>query len=365
MQLTSCTRRALALAAGLLGAAIPAPTAASPPPEPGASTRVAVYQDDDATTVVTTAVQALVPLGEVGAVRAGWLADVVTSASVDVVTAATRPVHERRDELRAGLDVGGGDARMSADWAHSTETDYQSNRLSLDGGVDLSGHATTVGARASVLFAAVGRAGDDAFDESLRVWGAGLGLTQVVDARTVVSVGASLELASGYQSSPYRFVFVADGAALPETHPRRRGRASVTFRLRRSLSPTVTAAVDERLYRDDWGLSASSTTARLVLAMSEHLDLELRNRFHVQSSAAFWQRHYEQRRRHMSADRELSALLDDFAGPALVYEARGVGPFDRVRLDAGAEAFVYRFLDSDRIGSRFGLQVTAGVEARL
>jgi hypothetical protein len=359
MQLVPLTAAAAALLAATAAGATP------PVAEPGASSRAAVYQDDDATTVVTTAVTATVPLGELGAVRAAWLADVVTSASVDVVTAATRPVHERRDELRAGLDVRAGDALVSADWAHSTETDYGADRLSLAASLDLAGRATTLGARAATLFAEVGRAGDPAFAESLRVWSASLELTEVADARTVVSVTASGELAAGHQASPYRFVAVADGTALPETHPTGRARASVTVRVRRSLSPEAAAAIDERLYRDDWGISASSTTARLILTLTPRLDLELRNRLHVQSSASFWQRRYERRRRFMSGDRELSALIDDFAGPAIVYEARGVGPFERLRLDAGAEAFVYRFLDTDRIDGRLGVQVTAGVEGRL
>jgi len=89
------------LGAVLIAAALPA---AADPAEAGASSRVSLYQDDDATTVVTTAVRGTMPLGTVGAVRAAWIADVVTSASVDVVTAATRAIHERRDELRESAD---------------------------------------------------------------------------------------------------------------------------------------------------------------------------------------------------------------------------------------------------------------------
>lgn len=339
---------------------------ASPPlPGPGAASRVVVYSDDDATTVVTTAVRATVPVGEVGAVRAGWIADVVTSASVDVVTAATRPVHERRDELSAGVDLRAGDALVSLDAAHSAENDYGSNRLSLSGSTDLAGNATTLGARASILFAAVGRAGDDAFQESLTVYALGVSVAQVVDARTLVSLAASLEVDRGYQASPYRFVTLADGSAAPEALPEGRARLALTVRLRRALSPSTVAALDERLYGDDWGLSASSTTARLVFTLASGLDLELRNRFHVQSSVAFWQARYDRRRRSMTADRELSALVDDFAGPALVYEAYDLGPFDTLRLDLRAEAFAFRFLPADRISGRLGAQLGIGLEAEL
>ena len=44
-------------------------------------------------------------IAETVAVRAGYLVDVTTSASVDVVSAATDRWDERRDELRAGVDV--------------------------------------------------------------------------------------------------------------------------------------------------------------------------------------------------------------------------------------------------------------------
>lgn len=355
----------LSRALGLLALLAPGLAAAQSVPESRVATRVALYADDDETTVVTSAVEAQGVVGETLAVRAGALVDVVTTASVDIVAAASRRIQETREEVRAGADLLGDDRVVSADWARSVENDWSSHRFSLGGALELAQHATRLSGSVSLALSEVGRAGDPGFSESQRAHLLSVGVTQVVDARTLLSVGYSGQLVVGMQSSPYRFVSLDDGTAVPETHPQSRLRHALVARVRRAVGESVSLGVDERLYGDDWGLLASTTTASLTLRLGEHLDIALENRLHVQTGVSFWGTPAGARRRFVTADRELGPLVDDFVGPSLSWEGHDVGPFDRLRADARAQAFLYRFLDSDRIDGRLGTLVSLGLEGTL
>jgi hypothetical protein len=140
VQLTRAAAAALAVHAACVG------TALAQDGDGAVRIRSALYQDDDATTVVTAAVEANGVVAETVGIRAGYLIDVITTASVDVVTAATGRWDERRDEVRGGVDVFLGDATVNAGVVRSIENDFDSWTVSFGGSVDLAQRATTLGA---------------------------------------------------------------------------------------------------------------------------------------------------------------------------------------------------------------------------
>lgn len=330
-----------------------------------ANARVSLYHDDDATTVVTSGVRARADLGDSVSLRAGVLVDLVTSASVDVVAAATRAFSETRDEVQAGADLRGDDVSVWADYARSDENDYDSHRFSLGASMDLAKRLTTLSAAAGLVLSTVGRAGDETFEETADTRSVTAGIAQVLDASTVVSIGYAGQVDSGLLSSPYRFVRIAGGTTVPETHPSRRFRHALVLRAKRALTERIAAGLDERLYVDSWGIEASTTNLALTFELWRDFDLELRNRLHVQSGASFYRASYDQWLTFMTADRELGPLVDDFVGPALVVSSGRFGPFESLRFDLRADAFYYRFFDSERIESRSGTMIAAGLEAVL
>jgi len=327
-------------------------------------TRAALYQDDDATTVATTAVEAEAVTDSVG-VRAGYLMDAVTTASVDVVAAATERWTERRDEIRGGVDVRAGDGTVSADAVRSIENDYDSWRLSLGGSLDVAERATTVALGLTWVDSDAGRQDDPGFEATQRIYGATGRLVQALDPDTLGAVGYTIQLVDGYQASPYRFVRAGGTTFVAERHPETRWRHALTGRIRHALGDSVTLAVDERLYADDWGVLATTTDARLSFALSDAVEIEIHNRFHMQKAASFWEESYDRQRRHMSVDRELSTFLDDYAGPAVLWTGRDAGPFDRLRLDLRADLFYYRFFDYAYLEGRVGTLVSVGAEGTL
>lgn len=354
------------IAHAIVVAAVVAPSAA-PAQERGsaARARAAVYHDDDDTTVLTSSVEAQGTVGDALTVRAGYLLDAITTASVDVVAAATTRWTERRDEVRGGVDAHAGDATVTAGGARSLENDYDSWTASLGGSVDLASRATTLGASVAYVHSDVGRADDASFEAEARTWVADLRVVQALSPETLAALGYSLSYVHGLQSSPYRYVPAGDGTFVLERHPTERLRHAITGRVRHALGAAVSIGVDQRVYFDDWGMLATTTNASIAFGLSEAFELELRNRFHYQTAASFWQEGYDQQRRYMSADRELSTFLDDFAGAAVVWTAEEIGPFDRLRVDARADVFYYRYFDYAYLAGRIGTLASIGVEGAL
>ncbi|HET9993528.1 MAG TPA: hypothetical protein VFQ65_33555, partial [Kofleriaceae bacterium] len=91
---------------------------------------LAMYADSDKTTVVTTVVDGSVRLPQPVVVNAHALVDAVSSASVDVVSAATSRFTENRVELGTTAQIGFSQASEgSIGYTHSGENDWQSHAV--------------------------------------------------------------------------------------------------------------------------------------------------------------------------------------------------------------------------------------------
>lgn len=327
-------------------------------------TRGSVYQDDDYTTVVTAAVDANGVIEETVGLRAGYLVDVTSSASIDVVTAATDRWEERRDEIRAGADVYAGNVIVTADYVHSMEPDWSSHRITGGFSIDLADRATTLSIGGGVILNDVGRSGEDQtegrFEETQTTYAANLRWVQVIDPESLMQVGYAGQIVTGYQSSPYRYVRLTDGSTYPETHPSERHRHALVFRYRRALSETVALALDERVYVDSWGIFGTTTIAGVTIELTQGVELELRDRFHFQTGASFYEPAYAMRKQYLSIDRELTMSIDNHAGPAFVFTIEEAGPFEELVIDVAATGFFYRYFEFDALPWRFGLTATLG-----
>src|SRR5690606_36013769 len=116
---------------------------------------------------------------------------------------------ETRNEAEIGADLRLGDAFVGLTLGGSSERDYQGNAAGVRGSVDLAGGSATLSLRAVHAQDAVGRAGWEAFSRVRRGDRFDVSLTQLLDRVSAVDAGASLQLASGFLQSPYRFVEIA------------------------------------------------------------------------------------------------------------------------------------------------------------
>ena len=321
-----------------------------------AAGRLLVYSDDDATSVVTSVVDAEAELPAKVTIGSHVLVDSVSSASVDVVSAATGRWDEIRLEygLRTRAELLG--TGLSLGYVRSQENDWRSNAFSIGADREFFERNLRVQVSYALGLNTVGRAMDPTFERALDSHSLEVSVSQLIDEKTRVGGAFSAQYLSGFLSSPYRFVTAVDGFAGPERHPDSRLRRSVSGFGVRSLLPWLATRLSYRVYSDDWGLVSHAATAQMTVEMGRWLG-RVEGRFYWQDRANFYRETYETTFRHMTADRELTTFWD-VGGSAQV--AARIGP---VLADVKAGAVHYRFAEFAPLPRRTALLIGGG--ARL
>jgi hypothetical protein len=323
------------------------------PGEGAVDASVAVYADDDDTTVLTSLVDGEIRLPVPAVVDAHVLVDAVSSASVDVVSAATPVWTENRVEFGASVVARLAGVDVSAGYLTSGENDWRSHTVLAGVRRQMFQKNTTVSVGYAFTDNRIGRAFDPNFERDLVVHGAELGLSQLLDDKTLVAASYTLQRSDGYHASPYRYVTTATGLASPELHPDDRTRHGVTLRALRAIGDAASLDVQYRAYADGWGVMSHTGTVAWTRELGEPLDVRVRARGYYQGAADFYQQTYEMPMRYMSADRELGTFWDAGAGVKLSWTG------ERWAFDAKVDGTYYRFLDFARLDGRVAL-VTAG-----
>lgn len=309
------------------------------------------YTDTNAIRVWTPAVE-----GTVKNPLAGWsatgtyLVDVVSAASVDIVSTASGKWKETRQAATLSGTLKPKDLGVTALGAISSEPDYLS--LTAGGNVQyaLSNNNVTPTLGYSYGHDTAGRTGTpfSVYSLELRRHAINAGLELVLDPTTLVTIVGDAILEVGHQEKPYRFLPIFDantpgiadevpaGASvdrvnalrLPgrigENDPTTRNRFAVAGRLAQRLKGS-TFVISERLYTDDWGLKASSTDLRMLFDASSRVFLWVHLRGHVQSGASFYRRVYMGTLQNntltvprlRTGDRELSPLASGTFGAGM------------------------------------------------
>ena len=320
--------------------------------------RTSVYADDDHTVISTSTLAVHARPRPALTISAHYTADAVSSASVDVVTAATKRWTELRSEVDGGAAYADGTTTVSADYIYSHEHDWASHTVALAGARDLLHHNLTVGAAVAYGTNHVGRASDANFSEHMHTLGGAVRIVWVGGPRDIFNASYDLTRVDGYQSSPYRYAFIADPSgipiAFPEVAPDRRLRHAVTLRWNHHLLADTALRSHARVYADDWGLRSLTAGSEVVVGLAP-FELGAQARLYAQQHARFYQDVYDAPRMYMTADRELSTFQDVFAG----VRAAWIG--ETVAVDASFTGFAFRFPEFLRLPRRTGFTAALGL----
>jgi hypothetical protein len=324
--------------------------------------RAGVYRDSDHTSVTTLSTSAAVAVRPELRVQGGYLADIVSSASVDVVSAATPAFSETRHEASAAATLLIDELTAGATYRYSVERDWQSHTIATRGLIKLASDNTELGLVLSLGLNRVGRAHDEHFWRRLTSYGYAASVSQVLDPKTVLGLVYDGGYLTGFQSSPYRYVAASDGrVTLLEHHPSTRLRHALGAELLRHLFERTSARIHYRLYLDAWGVVAHTGELRLTRDLGSALSVSVRERLYAQRGAWFYDRSYAAPKRYMTRDRELSTFWDSFSGAALELELVRPGPFETLVADLAGDLFYYRFGDFEGLERRTGVYASAGL----
>lgn len=349
-----------------------------------------VYSDTDNVLVVSPQVAARRALDDAGgAATARAVVDVISAASVDVVSQATAGFTEVRREADLSASHRMGALLPELRYRYSDEPDYRSHGLGGSLARDFADHDTTIGLSYDLSLDTVGRSGTpfDRWSRDLATHSAEIGWTQVLGARTVGRVAYSLVVQDGYLEKPYRYVplfdpgtlatLEADGMTLdgdnfssyrlperpPEEVPNRRLRHAFALRGVRYVPDLGAIQADYRFYVDSWGMQAHTVDGTLRLPMGR-FRLDLEDRLHWQGPVDFWRRVYTvdgagEVPRWRTVDRDLGGYLQD------TLQARGQLDLASLEIYALAGAMVTRFDDYLFLDWRLALVGETGLRWRF
>ena len=327
------------------------------------ASKIQVYADSDHTTVISPLVQAAADVTPDTSVSLGYVADVVTSASVDIVSQASpTTIHDTRHQVSTGATHIFDAVTVHANYSFSRENDYLSHTIAVGAEKELFDKNTTLGIGYAISLNTVGRADDLNFSRSLTVQSTSLSWTQIVTPRVLTQITYELGDSQGFQSSPYRYVPVrANLGAAPEfwvaeTDPDSRWRHALVFAVNRAIGEASSIQGDYRIYHDTWGITSHTIGTRYFTHLTPDLELRLRNRFYTQDAASFYLDNYTAPQKYMAFDRELSPLWSETIGAKLSYL---VTP--HVEVELKLDLFYYSYSDFSPLTSRTGTNVGTGV----
>ncbi|MBI2893433.1 MAG: DUF3570 domain-containing protein [Deltaproteobacteria bacterium] len=305
-----------------------------------------LYADDLDTTVVTPHVSVGATLPASLAVQVGWKADVITSASVDVVTAATTRMTDLRNEVSASVSRENVLPDLDADLSYifSRENDAESHIGQIGLRRELLDDNVVVGLRYGASYNRIGVL-NEPFETWQMMWvhDADLSISRVLGPSAIAELVFSGMWNQGYQENPYRRVPVTMGpdllgaSWLPEDVPDRRLRGAATARLRATFWRRWVAGLSYRFYADDWDIVGHTEDAEIAVDLAKGLTLRLRERGIFQSGASFYRERYDEAYTRRTRDRRLSPHLAAMAGLGLEWKL-GV-----LALRASADGIAWRF----------------------
>jgi hypothetical protein len=175
----------------------------------------------------------------------------------------------------------------------SFENDYASRAFGIEGKVELAEKNTTLHASFGRSSDQIGSADDATLHERRKTREVLLGVTQVIDPRSIVQSNLQFTRGKGYFSDPYRFTTTFFPGTPPitvlDTRPGERKQTAWLTRYRRTLTDVQgVLALDYRYYTDDWGIRSHTFGAAFTRTLSEGWKITPGLRYYTQTAADFY-----------------------------------------------------------------------------
>lgn len=357
------------------------------------------YTDSTAVHVLTPAINASVvsPTGGWN-VGGSYLLDMVTAASPDLVSTASRPFREQRhaSSLNGGYKVSV--AQLGVNGNVSSEPDYLSRTVGANVATELNEKLITPRIGYNYSWDTIGYRNSPFanFSRSLITHAIDAGVTFVMSPTTLLVTGISMSFERGENSKLYRFIPLFDedtskrlppGASIRlvnenrlnarprEYVPQQRDRVAVGARINHRIG-SGTVRLEERVYTDNWGIKASTTDARYMHDLGERLRVWPHLRFHAQSGASFYQMAYAAAEgvgeeqglsipRYRTSDREASPMIAITGGGGARIALTTEKSANQYAILVSGDVMYNRYLRSLFILSRTAIWGTIAFEAEF
>ncbi len=297
-------------------------------------------------------------VGDKVSLSGSYTVDMVSNASIDVVTTAS-PFRESRTAYSLGMDYVVRDTTLKLSRSSSREPDYTADALSFDIAQEVFGNMSTVSMGFTRGWDKVGRKYEGFFDQA-RHWQYRLGLTQVLSPTWLASLNFEAVSDDGYLGSPYRVARVF-GAAVPERNPRTRSSRAISVRATGTLESGGAVRADYRYYWDTWAIKAHT----LELGYSRYLGAAWLGdafvRLHTQNSALFYSDNATSETLYLSRNRQLSSFTSPSVGFKLGYTVKQALLNQDLKFSGSVELKQFKFNDFTDVRTGKSYSHNAGV----
>ncbi len=246
-----------------------------------------------------------------------YYVDMVSSASIDVVTTAS-PYTEERTQWSLGMDYLRGNTTISANYISSNESDFDATTYSISISQDMFGDLTTLSLSYALGDDVVGRSDDPTFVRDNTRQHYGIGLTQIFTRNLITSIKVETITDEGYLNNPYRSVRYLDPVSAigysyePELYPSTRTTTAVGLRARYYLPYRAAVQGEYRFFTDTWGVDANTAAISYIHPWRDWT-FEVKYRWHNQDGAHFYRDIFarSEATNFRGRDKELSALTSN------------------------------------------------------
>jgi len=264
--------------------------------------------------------------------KAGARVDLVSSASVDVVTQAS-PYKETRKEYTVGTNLLQGETLIGLDYTNSTESDYISNTFSVGLAHDLFNKNLTLSLRVARAWDQVGNNLDPAFgwkefNRTIYM----TGFTQSLTPYWLIQFNYEVTADAGFINNPYRSVLTTGQAMAPENYPEARTGHAWVVRTGYGFSRhspeegpekgNSSIQLDYRYYRDSFDIQ--SYTGKILFQRYFALEwlFGIFYRYHWQGEASFYGDRLPSTQVFKARDKELSRFSDHWIGSSVKFKPK-------------------------------------------
>jgi len=231
-------------------------------------------------------------VGKSVSVVGNYYVDMVSSASIDVITTAS-PYTEERKQWSLGMDYLHGNTIMSVNYVNSEESDYDAKTVSFSVSQDMFGDLTTLTLGYALGNDVVGRSDDPGFERDVDRQSYSIGLTQILTKNLISTLNFETITDEGFLNNPYRSVRYFDsGSALgysfePELYPNTRTSNAVGLRFRYFLPYRAAVESEYRFFTDTWGMDSHTASLSYIHPWGD-FTFTGKFRYYTQTGADFY-----------------------------------------------------------------------------
>jgi hypothetical protein len=256
----------------------------SPPERASVSVKVLDYADRqpdaDRVNVRSPALHLTMPLAGRWRLDAGAVSDSISGASPAYHSVALGHFSDRRRAGDLTVTRYFDDATLAVGAAHSSEADYRSDSLSVQGTLSSDDRNTTWNAGLGVSRDRVDPVNHVVSNERKAAADVVFGLTQVLSPHDVLQLSLGHARQRGYLSDPYKAL---------DRRPRTRDATRVLLRWNHHI-PSFDAALrgHYRFWRDNWGVRTHTLGLEYAQPLGRSITLTPSVRWYSQSAARFY-----------------------------------------------------------------------------